>query len=41
MVAGAIVGTLLGLALLAGLVLLFRRRRRQNKGVEESANDIK
>lgn len=39
-VAGAIVGTLLGLALLAGLVLLFRRRR-QNKGVEESANDIK
>ncbi|XP_004604839.1 endothelial cell-selective adhesion molecule [Sorex araneus] len=39
-VAGAIVGTLLGLALLAGLVLLFQRHR-QTKGVEEPANDIK
>ncbi|XP_037361424.1 endothelial cell-selective adhesion molecule isoform X2 [Talpa occidentalis] len=38
-VAGAVVGTLLGLGLLAGLVLLYQRRR--GKALEERANDIK
>ncbi|ERE75809.1 endothelial cell-selective adhesion molecule-like protein [Cricetulus griseus] len=37
-VAGAVVGTLVGLVLLAGLVLLYQRR---NKTLEELANDIK
>ncbi|XP_062950668.1 endothelial cell-selective adhesion molecule [Cynocephalus volans] len=37
-VAGAVVGTLVGLGLLAGLVLLYQRR---GKAVEEPANDIK
>nr|KAF6282192.1 endothelial cell adhesion molecule [Myotis myotis] len=37
-VAGAVVGTLVGLGLLAGLVLLYRR---QGKVPEEVANDIK
>lgn len=40
-VTGAVMGTLLGLVLLAGLVLLFWRRRGQAKGMEEQANDIK
>lgn len=38
MVTGAVVGTLLGLVLLAGLVLLYQRR---SKTLEELANDIK
>ncbi|OBS82250.1 hypothetical protein A6R68_23759 [Neotoma lepida] len=38
MVAGAVVGTLVGLLLLAGLVLLYQRR---SKTLEELANDIK
>ncbi|XP_059039710.1 endothelial cell-selective adhesion molecule isoform X1 [Mustela lutreola] len=37
-VAGAVVGTLVGLGLLAGLVLLYQRR---SKALEEPANDIK
>lgn len=37
-VAGAVVGTLVGLGLLAGLVLLYQR---QGKVPEEVANDIK
>lgn len=37
-VAGAVVGTLVGLGLLAGLVLLYQR---QGKASEEVANDIK
>ncbi|XP_004438478.1 PREDICTED: endothelial cell-selective adhesion molecule [Ceratotherium simum simum] len=37
-VAGAVVGTLVGLGLLAGLVLLYQRR---GKALEEAANDIK
>ncbi|XP_020013413.1 endothelial cell-selective adhesion molecule isoform X1 [Castor canadensis] len=37
-VAGAVVGTLVGLVLLAGLVLLYQRR---SKALEELANDIK
>ncbi|XP_059122741.1 endothelial cell-selective adhesion molecule [Peromyscus eremicus] len=37
-VTGAVVGTLLGLVLLAGLVLLYQRR---SKTLEELANDIK
>ncbi|XP_039106084.1 endothelial cell-selective adhesion molecule [Hyaena hyaena] len=37
-VAGAVVGTLVGLGLLAGLVLLYHRR---SKALEEPANDIK
>lgn len=37
-VAGAVVGTLLGLVLLAGLFLLYQRR---GKVLEEPANDIK
>ncbi|KAM8818087.1 endothelial cell-selective adhesion molecule-like [Rhynchonycteris naso] len=37
-VAGAVVGTLIGLGLIAGLVLLYRR---QGKAPEELANDIK
>ncbi|XP_075384117.1 endothelial cell-selective adhesion molecule-like [Tenrec ecaudatus] len=37
-VAGAVVGTLIGLGLLAGLVVLYQRR---NNGLEEPANDIK
>lgn len=37
-VVGAVVGTLLGLVLLAGLILLYQRR---NKTLEELANDIK
>ncbi|KAM9220517.1 endothelial cell-selective adhesion molecule [Dugong dugon] len=37
-VAGAVVGTLVGLGLLAGLVLLYQR---WNKALEEPANDIK
>ncbi|XP_054448806.1 endothelial cell-selective adhesion molecule [Pteronotus mesoamericanus] len=37
-IAGAVVGTLVGLGLLAGLVLLYRR---QGKALEEPANDIK
>ncbi|XP_051012151.1 endothelial cell-selective adhesion molecule [Acomys russatus] len=37
-VAGAVVGTLIGLMLLAGLVLLYQRR---SKTMEELANDIK
>ncbi|XP_008575557.1 PREDICTED: endothelial cell-selective adhesion molecule [Galeopterus variegatus] len=37
-VAGAVVGTLVGLGLLAGLVLLYQRR---GKAMEEPANDIK
>lgn len=37
-VAGAVVGTLVGLGLLAGLVLLYHR---QGKALEELANDIK
>ncbi|KAI2563405.1 endothelial cell adhesion molecule [Homo sapiens] len=37
-VAGAVVGTLVGLGLLAGLVLLYHRR---GKALEEPANDIK
>lgn len=37
-VAGAVVGTLVGLGLLAGLVLLYQR---QGKVPEEAANDIK
>lgn len=37
-VAGGIVGTLVGLVLLAGLVLLYQRR---SKALEELANDIK
>ncbi|KAG8522315.1 Endothelial cell-selective adhesion molecule, partial [Galemys pyrenaicus] len=38
-VAGAVVGTLLGLGLLVGLVLLYQRHR--GKALEERANDIK
>ena len=37
-VAGAVVGTMVGLGLLAGLVLLYQRR---GKALEEPANDIK
>lgn len=37
-VAGAVVGTLVGLGLLAGLVLLYHHR---GKALEEPANDIK
>lgn len=37
-VAGAVVGTFVGLVLIAGLVLLYQRR---NKTLEELANDIK
>ncbi|CAK7317296.1 Endothelial cell-selective adhesion molecule [Vulpes lagopus] len=37
-VAGAVVGTLVGLGMLAGLVLLYHRR---SKALEEPANDIK
>uniref|UniRef100_A0A8C4L1P9 Endothelial cell adhesion molecule n=1 Tax=Equus asinus asinus TaxID=83772 RepID=A0A8C4L1P9_EQUAS len=37
-VAGAVVGTLVGLGLLAGLVILYHRR---GKALEEPANDIK
>lgn len=37
-VAGAVVGTLTGLGLLAGLVLLYQHR---GKALEELANDIK
>ncbi|KAL1782203.1 endothelial cell-selective adhesion molecule [Sigmodon hispidus] len=37
-VAGAVVGTVVGLVLLAGLILLYQRR---NKTMEELANDIK
>lgn len=37
-VVGAVVGTLVGLVLLAGLVLLYQRR---TKTLEELANDIK
>lgn len=37
-IAGAVVGTLLGLGLLTGVVLLYQR---QGKALEEPANDIK
>jgi endothelial cell adhesion protein len=37
-VAGAVVGTFVGLVLIAGLVLLYQRR---SKTLEELANDIK
>lgn len=37
-VAGAVVGSLVGLVLLAGLVLLYQRR---GKAPEDLANDIK
>lgn len=37
-IAGAVVGTLIGLGLLAGLVLLYQHR---GKAIEEPANDIK
>lgn len=37
-IAGAVVGTLIGLGLLAGLVLLYQHR---GKAMEEPANDIK
>lgn len=37
-VAGAVVGTLVGLGLLAAMVFLYERR---SKALEEQANDIK
>lgn len=37
-VAGAVMGTLIGLGLLAGLVLLYQHR---GKAIEEPANNIK